>query len=262
MFDNDILRYVQDDNTLTQSGLKEKLKEERDVNFTQSCISRVLKRNNITRKRIKTKPLIVVSPEMINARKTYARELRCFEDSQILFLDESGFNLHTSTKYGYSPIDTDAVKLVPANRGKNVSLLMIISEKSIVKTLIKTGSINRDIFLKFLDELVVEKLIKQNQIIILDNARCHHGKVVENWSKDNEIIIKYLPPYSPALNPIEQVFSVLKAEYDRIRPRARTQNSLIENINLAVQKTKIQQLQPFYRNMRKFVDKAFQGIPF
>ena len=44
--------------------------------------------------------------------------------------------------------------------------------------------------------------------IVMDNAPVHHGAVSE--CDDDEISVKFLPPYSPFLNPIENAFGVFK----------------------------------------------------
>jgi transposase len=55
----------------------------------------------------------------------------------------------------------------------------------------------------------------RNSIIVLDNATVHHGgRLMEICDAANVLLI-YLPPYSPDLNPIEKVFLVLKSQIKR-----------------------------------------------
>ena len=49
------------------------------------------------------------------------------------------------------------------------------------------------------------------QIIIMDNASIHCNERVEELIRANSLEIRYLPPYSPDLNPIELTFGILKA---------------------------------------------------
>jgi transposase len=46
----------------------------------------------------------------------------------------------------------------------------------------------------------------------MDNAPVHHGGWVAEICEAAEVLLIYLPPYSPDLNPIEKVFSVLKSQ--------------------------------------------------
>ena len=47
--------------------------------------------------------------------------------------------------------------------------------------------------------------------MVLDNLSSHKTAMVMNALEENEIRTRYLPPYSPELNPIENAFSKLKA---------------------------------------------------
>ena len=52
-------------------------------------------------------------------------------------------------------------------------------------------------------------------VLILDNCRAHHLNIDEIWDKYS-ILVLYLPPYSPHLNPIERLFACLKAHIKRL----------------------------------------------
>mgnify|MGYP002947523456 FL=1 len=51
----------------------------------------------------------------------------------------------------------------------------------------------------------------QTDVIVMDNMRSHHAKIVKQVLDESEIKYLYLPPYSPDLNPIEKMWSKLKA---------------------------------------------------
>lgn len=54
-----------------------------------------------------------------------------------------------------------------------------------------------------------------NSVLVMDNARIHHGGRIDELAAERGIRILYLPPYSPDLNPIEKAFSVLKSYFRR-----------------------------------------------
>jgi transposase len=54
-------------------------------------------------------------------------------------------------------------------------------------------------------------------LIVVDNARIHHAKVVKEYCEENKIHLVYLPPYSPNLNPIELLRKMIKKEFRKIQ---------------------------------------------
>ena len=74
-------------------------------------------------------------------------------DEEIFFLDESGFNLHISSEYGYSQVSIDAVKYQVASKGRNLSLMMIIGLNGIVHWEILRGAYNRTLMVSFIRTL-------------------------------------------------------------------------------------------------------------
>jgi transposase len=54
-----------------------------------------------------------------------------------------------------------------------------------------------------------------NSVLIMDNARIHLGGRLQELCDARGVLLKYLPTYSPNLNPIEKVFSVMKSQIKR-----------------------------------------------
>ena len=71
-------------------------------------------------------------------------------------------------------------------------------------------------FIFFLEELRKQEQ-KEWLLVIVDNARIHHAKIVKAYCKDSKIHLVYLPPYSPDLNPIELLRKIMKKEFRKIQ---------------------------------------------
>lgn len=69
-----------------------------------------------------------------------------------------------------------------------------------------------EVFLKFLQD-VMSLYPKGKIVMILDNARIHHAKLLEPFLQENSdrLQLEFLPPYSPNLNPIEGLWKWLKS---------------------------------------------------
>jgi len=71
------------------------------------------------------------------------------------------------------------------------------------------GPINGQSFLAYVEQILVPTL-KPGDIVIIDNLGSHKGKAVRKAIRTAGAKLFFLPPYSPDLNPIEQVFAKLK----------------------------------------------------
>ena len=61
--------------------------------------------------------------------------------------------------------------------------------------------------------------INPHSVVVLDNCAIHHVAEVKSMLEEIGVLVHYLPPYSPDLNPIEEAFSkvksVLKSQWNR-----------------------------------------------
>ena len=67
-------------------------------------------------------------------------------------------------------------------------------------------------FQGFLKELLRRKKHGRKMVVVLDNARWHHARLIRPWLRKHRHAIKleFLPPYSPDLNPIERVWKLIR----------------------------------------------------
>ncbi len=71
------------------------------------------------------------------------------------------------------------------------------------------GPINGDAFRAWVEQFLIPTL-SPGDVVVLDNLGSHKGKAVRQALRKAGAHLIFLPPYSPDLNPIEQVFSKLK----------------------------------------------------
>ena len=57
-------------------------------------------------------------------------------------------------------------------------------------------------------------------VLVMDNMKSHHAKAVKNLLDSSGVRYIYLPPYSPNLNPIEKLWSKVKALLRKFNARA------------------------------------------
>jgi transposase len=148
--------------------------------------------------------------------------------SNIIYIDECGFNLHITRSQGRALSGKPAIRKVVNNRGKNITTIAAISENGIVKYSINLKSTNANIFAKFMRELISTIPSDHKKFFVMDNVKFHHSQVVLNTIKNTPHEILYLPPYSPFLNPIEYAFSKIKKSIGK--NNLRNQEIILEKI--------------------------------
>ncbi|KAF7691493.1 hypothetical protein CDIK_2567 [Cucumispora dikerogammari] len=167
---NTIVNLVIQDNAINQSGISKSLRLLRK-NLSQSAMSRKLKALQITRKKLTLVSVERNLPRVIELRFNYARELALYRTNQLVFLDETGFNLHASLNMGYSFVNTKAVSGTPANKGVNISLMCAVSLHGIVGYQIQDGGYNEDLFISYLNATIDPYFIANpGSVLIMDNS--------------------------------------------------------------------------------------------
>jgi transposase len=130
--------------------------------------------------------------------------------TRVVFLDECGFHTALTRRYGRAPSDERAVGQVPRNWGKNQTLICAMQCSGPVAPVVIEGAVNGDVFEWYVRELLCP-VLTPGQVVILDNLSAHHRDEVQHLIEERDCTLLFLPSYSPDFNPIEMMFSKLKA---------------------------------------------------
>jgi transposase len=110
---------------------------------------------------------------------------------------------------GWGPRGHRLTALVPYGHWKTMTFLAALRHDRIDAPWVIDGPINGELFRLYVTEILVPTL-EPDEIVILDNLGSHKGRAVRSAIRAAGAHILFLPPYSPDLNPIEQVFAKLK----------------------------------------------------
>ncbi len=102
-----------------------------------------------------------------------------------------------------------AVGSVPGTKGGNVSLIGVLNLDGIVAAMTVPGSTNIEIFVMYVTQVLAPQLW-EGAIVVMYNLKVHHADRVKVAIESVGAKIKFLPPYSPDLSPIELCWSKLK----------------------------------------------------
>jgi transposase len=103
----------------------------------------------------------------------------------------------------------EAQRQSPYGHWKTMTFLAALRHDRIDAPWVVDGPINGELFRLYVEKVLVP-MLKRGDIVILDNLGSHKSKAVRAAIRAAGARLFFLPPYSPDLNPIEQVFAKLK----------------------------------------------------
>ena len=140
-----------------------------------------------------------------------------------MFLDETWASTNMTPARGRAPRGQRCVGHVPHGHWHTTTFVCALSSRGLVAPLVLDGAIDGASFVAWVEQCLVPEL-RRGDLVIMDNLGSHKVAGVRAAVEAAGARVMYLPPYSPDLNPIEQVFAKLKALLRRAA--ARTVDSL------------------------------------
>ena len=110
---------------------------------------------------------------------------------------------------GWSPRGARLIGKAPFGRWRTLTFLAGLRCDRIVAPCVFNGPINGKMFLAYVEQALAP-VLEPGDIVVMDNLGSHKGHAVREALKAVDAKLFFLPPYSPDLNPIEQVFAKLK----------------------------------------------------
>lgn len=201
----------------TREAVGKLIKERYGVVYAMQSLSDVLKRWGFTPQR-PLKRAYEQRPEQVEAwmQETYPsiKAKAKAEHAEIWWGDETAVKPEAHVRRSYAPKGKTPVVRQPAKRFHS-SLISAINNQGKMQWMALQEPLNVDTFIKFLRQLI--KFRKRKIILIVDNLRVHHAKLVKAWLERHKdrIEVYYLPSYSPELNPDEYLNNDLKQNLHR-----------------------------------------------
>jgi len=141
------------------------------------------------------------------------------DPSRLIFIDETGAASNLARKSGRCRRGQRLRAAVPHSHCKTVTLVAELSLRGIVPQKAFDRPINAALFEEWVETCLVPTLQK-GDVVVMDNLPAHKGPRVEELITAGGAELRYLPPYSPDMNPIEKAFSKLKAYLRKIAERS------------------------------------------
>lgn len=147
---------------------------------------------------------------MAAARRQWRQDQPLLDAAKLVFLDETGTATDMARTRGRGPRSRRLIGKLPYGHWKTTTFVAALRNDAITAPFVIDKPMNGTIFRAYVERCLAPAL-SPGDIVVMDNLSAHKVDGVRQAIEATGATLLYLPPYSPDLNPIEQVFSKLKA---------------------------------------------------
>jgi transposase len=151
-------------------------------------------------------------------RSRWPEELASIPAERLVFVDESGANTRMTRLYGRSPVGQRLASRIPHGHYQTSTLIAGVRLGGPCAPWVFEGAMDGEMFLAWLRQGLVPTL-RPDDVVVLDNLATHKVAGVRETIEATGARLKYLPPYSPDFNPIENLWSKVKSLLRSLAPR-------------------------------------------
>jgi transposase len=138
---------------------------------------------------------------------------------RLIFIDETGTTTKMTRLRGRSAKGYRLNSKAPFGHWGTQTFVAGLKCDGLIAPWVVDAPMNRAIFDTYVETQLVPTL-RHGDVVILDNLSSHKSERAEKAIRSRGAWLLFLPPYSPDLNPIEQVFAKIKALLRRMAPRS------------------------------------------
>jgi transposase len=225
---------VEDDPDATLRDLRQRL----GVGGSLMIVWRALKALGITRKKKTRHADERDRPDVQMGRESFREVIEPIDPERLVFVDETGVTTAMTPTYGRAPRGERVVDSAPGS-WESVTVIAALRLDGVEAPLAIPGSSDAATFLAYVEQVLVPTL-RRGDVVIFDNLSSHFTPGVAEAIQRVGARVLPLPPYSPDMTPIEEMFSKFK-EWLR-RASARTKAHLFEMIGEALNSVSAQDI--------------------
>src|SRR5437763_12041357 len=152
------------------------------------------------------------------ARRRWMREQGMFDPARLVFIDETAVSTNLVRLNGRALRGGRVIGSVPFGAWQTITFVAALRHNEMTAPMVVEGAMTGEMFLAYVVQCLVPTL-KRNDIVVMDNCRIHLGPGIRAAIEKAHATLRYLPKYSPDLNPIEMAYSKFKAFLRKIAAR-------------------------------------------
>ena len=159
-------------------------------------------------------------PDVAAARAAWTDDQPKLDPDHLVFIDETGTSTNMARLRGRAARGERLIGKVPHGHWKTTTFVAALRSTALTAPCVIDGPMNGSAFLAYVQQILAPTL-SPGDIVVLDNLSSHKVPGVREAVEATGAQLLYLPPYSPDLNPIEQLFAKLKALLRKAAERSR-----------------------------------------
>jgi len=140
------------------------------------------------------------------------------DPARLVFLDETAVSTNLVRLRGRAPRGVRLIGHVPLGEWKMITFVAALRHKKMVAPMVIEGAMTGEIFLAYVQQFLAPTL-RRNDIVVMDNYAAHKVVGVQEAIQKVGATVRYLPKYSPDLNPIELSYSTFKQFLRKVAAR-------------------------------------------
>jgi transposase len=157
-------------------------------------------------------------PDIARKRQRWKTHQHRIDPERLAFLDETWVKTNMAPLRGWGPRGERLTARVPHGHWKTLTFIAALRVDRVDAPWVIDGPINGELFTLYVEKILAPTLAK-GDVVILDNLGSHKGQAARRIVRQAGAHMLFLPPYSPDLNPIEQLFAKLKHLMRMAEPR-------------------------------------------
>jgi transposase len=140
------------------------------------------------------------------------------DTTRLAFIDETAVSTNMVRLRGRAPRGVRLIGRVPLSEWETITFVAALRHNKMTAPMVLEGAMTGEMFLAYVEQFLVPTL-KRNDIVVIDNFAAHKVRGVREAIEKAGATLRYLPKYSPDLNPIELPYSKFKGHMRKAAQR-------------------------------------------
>jgi transposase len=146
------------------------------------------------------------------------REQGMLDPARLVFIDETAVSTNLVRLRARAPRGERVIGCIPLGAWETITFVAALRHNGMTAPMVVEGAMTGEMFLAYIEQCLVPTL-KRNDIVVMDNCRVHLAPAIREAIEKARATLRYLPKYSPDLNPIEMPNSKFKTFLRKVAAR-------------------------------------------